>query len=116
MRRRITKLLTCPGCGVIVATAVYQRWPGDLVLTSLEGHRLHPMGGALQVRIAEQEAVEASSSTDREQARARLDFLERHLGELIYDLRCRNGHRIVRTMPQIVDAMRRTAGDWVSLQ
>lgn len=53
MRRRITKQLTCPGCGVIVATAVYQRWPGDLVLTSLEGHRLHPMGGGLQVRIAE---------------------------------------------------------------
>ena len=37
------------------------------------------------------------------------------MSELAYDLRCRNGHRVLRTVPQIVRAMRGSPGAWVSL-
>ena len=40
----------------------------------------------------------------------RADFVRRHLGELMYDLRCRNGHSTLRTMPQLVRALRRAGG------
>jgi hypothetical protein len=45
-----------------------------------------------------------------------VDFVRRHLGELMYDLRCRRGHRTVQTMPAIVRAMRQTPGGWVPIR
>ncbi len=41
-RRRISKQLICPVCGVVVADATYTRWPGDLELVSPEGTSLMP--------------------------------------------------------------------------
>jgi hypothetical protein len=34
----------------------------------------------------------------------------------VFELRCRNGHRTLRTMPQIVRAMRSSPGAWVDLR
>jgi hypothetical protein len=67
------------------------------------------------MRLAEQDLA-AAAAEDADQAQARLDFLNDHIGELIYDLRCRRGHSTLRTGPQIIRAMRRTAGRWVSLR
>src|SRR4051794_16714081 len=55
LRRQITKKLTCPACGAIIADATYRRWPSDLVLISVDGHLVQPIGVALQIRLAEQE-------------------------------------------------------------
>ena len=115
MRRRITKKLTCPACAAIVADATYQRWPSALVLVSVEGHLLQPMGVALQIRLAEQEVATGLSSPEQDAAEARLAYLRRHASELVYDLRCRNGHRVLRTMPQIVHLVRSAPGSWVTL-
>ena len=115
MSRPIRKELTCPACGLIVATAVYRRWPGTLTLTSFDGRPQAPMGSGLQRRLAEQELGSASPGAQRSEAEARLAFLDRNLGELTFDLSCRTGHRTLRTMPQIVRAVRRTPGAWVSL-
>jgi hypothetical protein len=112
-QRRITKQLTCPACGDIVATAVHTRWPGNLVLTSTDGARLQPESVALQIRMAQQE--QAAGGAVGVDARDRLEFLRRHVDELVYALRCRRGHATLRTAPQIVRAMRRTAGAWVPL-
>jgi hypothetical protein len=65
------------------------------------------------VRLVEQELVTAE---DAPQARARLDFVKLHIGELIYDIRCRRGHATLRTGPQIVRAVRRTPERWISLR
>jgi RNA polymerase subunit RPABC4/transcription elongation factor Spt4 len=113
VRRQISKQLTCPACGDIIAAAVYTRWLGNLVLTSTEGSRIQPEGGAVQVRRAQHD-LSAGSPADRAAVQDRLDFLNDHLSELIYDLRCRRGHSTLRTAPQIVRAMRRTPGDWVA--
>ena len=43
-------------------------------------------------------------------------FVRRHLGELMYDLRCRNGHSTLRTTPQLVRAVRHAQGRWVDLR
>jgi hypothetical protein len=112
--RRVRKELLCPGCSDIVATAVHTRWPGNLVLTSPEGYRLQPSSAAVQIRQTQQQLRDAAPG-DLHHAEDRLDFLHRHREELIYDLRCRRGHSVLRTAPQIVRAMHRTPGAWVSL-
>jgi hypothetical protein len=99
----VRKQLTCPACGVVMADATYRRWPGDLRLTSPDGARLQPEGGAVLLR----QVGAGGADPDRE------DYLRRHLGELFYDLRCRNGHRVLRTMPHLVRAIRRAGGRWV---
>ncbi len=98
--RKLGKQLLCPGCGDVLATAVHTRWPGNLELTAPDGTRLQPESAAVQLRRAEPQRVE---------------FLRRQLDELVYDLRCRRGHSTLRTMPQIVRAMRSTPGAWVPL-
>jgi hypothetical protein len=116
LRRRITKKLTCPACGAIVADATYRRWPSDLVIVSVDGHLVQPTGVALQIRIAEQEIAAAAGSPEQDAAEARLAYLRRNASELVYDLRCRNGHRVLQTMPQIVHRVRSSPGSWVTLR
>jgi hypothetical protein len=113
--RQVRKLLTCPGCGVVVAEAVLVAWLGKLELTSTEGRLLQPTAVWLQVGSAQQQLAAATSVAESLQAQSRLDFLRRNAGELVYDLTCRNGHSTLRTMPQLVRALRRTPGQWVSL-
>jgi hypothetical protein len=113
-RRHVQKELLCPACGDVLAAAVYTRWPGNLVLTSPGGYRIQPESVAVQIRLAQQDQA-ANGPATRLAARDRLDFLRRHGSELVYDLRCGRGHSTLRTAPQIVRAMRNTAGAWATL-
>lgn len=113
--RKVRKQLTCPACGVVLADALLAPWLSRLELTSLDGRILQPEGVGLQIRLTEQQLAAADSRAATEQARARLEFLRRHLEELVYDLRCANGHSTLQTMPQLVRAIRRTPGRWVSV-
>lgn len=112
--RRVSKQLTCSRCDDVVADVVYRPWAGSLTITSTEGYRIMPGGWAIQLRLAEQEV--AAAAEDRQEARARIDFLGRHFGELIYDIRCRRGHSTLRTEPQISRAVRHAKGRWVNLR
>ncbi|MDQ3765558.1 MAG: hypothetical protein M3460_30250 [Actinomycetota bacterium] len=114
MLRQVSKQLICPRCGDVVADAVYRPWVGSLTITSTEGHRIMPGGWALQLRLVQQDVASASDE-DLQEAQARLDFVRRQVGELIYDIRCRRGHSTLLTEPQIIRAMRRTPGRWVDL-
>jgi hypothetical protein len=112
-RPHLVKQLVCPRCGDVMADAEYRRFLPRLTLTALDGSPLPPTGGAVLVRLLEQEAARAPA-TDREEAERRLGPGHRQLGELLYDLRCPRGHRTVQTMPAIVRAIRRTPGRWVT--
>jgi hypothetical protein len=63
-------------------------------------------------RRAEQ-AMSTAAAADVEQARARLNFVVRHIIELIYEIHCVCERAILRTAPQITRPMRRTRGKWV---
>jgi hypothetical protein len=119
LRPKLEKSLLCPACGVVMADALVPRWPGSLleslVVSTPEGHRLQPMGVGVQVRIAQREVADAASARQRDEAEARVKYLKRNVSELVYDLRCRHGHRLLRTVPQIVRAMRDSPGAWVRL-
>ena len=107
-----TKQLLCPHCGGVVATAVYRRWPGMLRLTAQDGTQLPPESVALQLMRARARVAE----NPRDPAAAdRLVFLEDNVHELVFDLACRDGHSILRTMPQIVRAIRGASGPSVDL-
>jgi hypothetical protein len=112
MRWSISKELTCPTCGVVIADATYRRWPGNLVLVSPEGVQLQPESVAVQLRRV-QEGRSGDSPGGTDELDARVDYLRRHLEELVYDLRCRNGHSALRTMPRLVRAIRDARGQWV---
>lgn len=112
---RITKQLTCPACGVVIAEATYQRFPGNLVLTDADGALLRPEAAGLQERRAQTAIARAGSPAEEQRARDRLEFLRRHFGELVHDLRCRNGHSFLRTMPQLVRAVRDSTAQWVDV-
>ena len=112
---RVRKQLTCPACGTVMADAVLVPWLGRLELTSSEGHPLQPAGVGWQIRATEHQLARAATLAESELARARLEFLRRNVAELVYDLRCRNGHSTLRTMPQLVRAIRHAPGQWVSL-
>ena len=71
-------------------------------------------GWSVALRLVQPDITSASVE-DLEEAQARLDFVKRNIGELIYDIRCRRGHATLRTGPQIARALRRTPGRWVSL-
>lgn len=104
--RPVDKQLVCPACGVVVAGARYRPW-GTLALTSPEGAPLQPVsGGVLLLRQVEAEPGGAD----------RAAFVRRHLGELMFDLRCRNGHSTLRTLPQLARAVRRAGGRWADLR
>lgn len=111
----MTKQLLCPACGLLIGEASYQRWPGDLTLTSATGHRLPPTRVSLLTQLAEQEAAGAVTATARDQATSRLSFLRTHAGELVYDLACGAGHRTLVTMPRLVRAIRQSSGAWITV-
>lgn len=112
---RSSKQLTCPACGAVIAAATYRRFPPDLVLVDPDGARLQPENaGDLERRL--RAAVErAPSPAEAERARERLAFVRRNFGELVYDLHCRTGHSILRTMPQLARIVRDSAGQWVDV-
>ena len=109
----VSKQLTCPGCDEVVADVVYRPWAGRLTVISADGDPITPSRWAIQMRLAEQDLAAAAAEGV---AQARLDLLKSHIGELIYDIRCRRGHSTLRTGPQIIGALRRTPGRWVSLR
>jgi hypothetical protein len=111
----VRKQLTCPRCDDVVADVLYRPWTGTLTIVSTEGYQITPSGWAIQMRLVEQELA-AAAAEGVDQAQARLDFVRGNVGELIYDIRCRRGHSTLRTGPQIIRALRRTSGRWVSLR
>jgi hypothetical protein len=104
--RPVAKQLLCPACGVVLADARYRPFPGTLVLVSPDGAQLQPSTGGVLLR-----QVQAEPGGDD-----RVDFVRRHLGEILFELRCRNGHSTLRTLPQLVRAVRRARGRWVELR
>ena len=111
----MTKKLLCPRCGDVLADADYRPMVGSLALSAAEGNQLTPQMGAVHLRRAEQELASADSTAGADEARARLEFVRRYVGELMYDLPCHGGHYTLATAPQITRALRRAKGDWVSL-
>jgi hypothetical protein len=110
----VQKQLGCPACGELMAQVSSRLFPPVFVVHARDGSEVTPLSGAVLQRIAEQEMAAASGAA-RQEATARRDFVKRNSAELIYDLRCPNDHVTMRTRPQIVTAMRRTPGQWVSL-
>lgn len=114
--RRLTKQLMCGTCGDIIGEAVYRPWLASLVITAAQGgYRIQPTGAALQERLAEQAAAAAPSGPERQEQQRRAEFIARHVSEVIYAFTCPRGHRILMTEPQVIAAMRRTRGSWVTL-
>jgi hypothetical protein len=110
----LLKTLVCPACGDVIAHARYRRWPGDLTITAVGGHRVNPTAASVMRRIGERELAEATDALTRDRAQEKIEFIDRSSAELIYDLRCPRGHGMLRTAPQITRAMTRSAGEWVS--
>ena len=104
--RAVAKQLLCPACGVVIADARYRAFPGTLTLVAPGGAVLQPSSGAVLLRQVRAEP----GGEDR------VDFVERHLGEVLYELRCRTGDSTLRTLPQLVRAVRRARGRWVELR
>jgi hypothetical protein len=113
--RRVTKQLVCPACGALVGEATYRRWPPGLTVVSADGTNLAPQTAGTQERRAQTAVAAAASPGEAQRARDRLDFVRRHFGELVFELRCPNGHTTLRTMPQLVRTVRTAAGGWVDL-
>jgi hypothetical protein len=113
--RRVTKKLLCPQCGDVLADVDYRPVAGSLALCGPEGYQLTPQMGAVHLRRAEQELATADSTAGADEARTRLEFIRHHIGEVMYDLPCHQGHYTLATAPQITRALRRAKGDWVSL-
>ena len=111
----MTKKVLCPRCGDVLADADYRPIAGSLALSAPGGSQLTPEMGATHIQRAVQELASADSSAGADEARARLEFIRRHVGELMYDLPCHRGHKTLATAPQITEALRRAQGDWVSL-
>ena len=112
---RVIKKLSCARCGDVLADADYRPLAGSLTLIAPTGQQLTPELGAIHLRRAEQELTSASDSTGADEARTRLAFVQRNLGELMYDLSCHRGHYTLATAPQITKALRQATGDWASL-
>ena len=114
--KRVKKELMCAHCDALIGTATYRplvSW--RLTITSYDGAQITPVSGSVQLRIAEQQLVGAAPG-EQAHARWRVDFVNRNLPEVIYDLRCPRGHYTLVTEPQIARAMRRHAGEWVPLK
>ncbi len=115
--RRLTKQLTCGACGDMIGEAVYRPWLASLVITAAQGgYRIQPTAAALQLQLAEQAAAAAApGGPQRRELERRAEFIARHVSEVIYAFSCPRGHRILMTEPQVIAAMRHTAGSWVTL-
>jgi hypothetical protein len=70
-----------------------------LRITTPDGVLVPPVSGDLLLTMAEQ----------------RLDFIVRNAGDRLYDIKCPGGHYTLKTAPEITRAIRRAAGDQVSL-
>jgi hypothetical protein len=108
----ISKQVTCPACGDVLATAEYRRRPGWLELTSPRGERIAPTHGGVEVRLARQALADAGPA-DRARAEERLRYARAHVEELFCDLRCPRGHRTLVTGPHLVARLRRSPARWV---
>jgi hypothetical protein len=107
------KLLICPECGQVMATASWRLFRG-LRITAPEGFLVTPVSNDLLLRSTEQRLASASAA-DYPEAGRRRDFVLSHPGDRFYDLKCPNGHFTLRTAPQISGAIRRAPGDQVIL-
>jgi hypothetical protein len=112
----VSKQLICPRCGQVMAAAVFRGFSvfGALRITTLDGVLLPPVTGHLLLTIAEQR-LESASAEDYPEAKRRLDFIVRNAADRLYDIRCPGGHYTLKTAPEITRAIRRSAGNWVSL-
>ena len=111
----MTKQLICPRCGDVLGEAVYRPLGGWLTITDPAGRQLAPQEGAVHARRAEAALAAASSAAEEEQAQADLRFIKQHIGELMYDLPCHQGHHVLATAPQITRVLRQANGDWAEL-
>ena len=107
------KQLICPQCGQVMATATWRVF-GGLRITTPEGWLLSPVSGDLLLRTAEQRVASAAAE-DYPEAKRRRDFIVRNAGDRFYDIKCPAGHYTLKTGHEILRAIRRAAGDQVSL-
>ena len=105
MALTVTKQLICPQCDTVMAEASYRRFLPRLRVRTIDGVELPPESMELLLLRARDQAAED-----------RVTFLEDHLDEYVFDLRCRSDHSTLRTMPQIARAVRSTPGRWVDLR
>ena len=108
----VSKQLICPRCGQVMAAAVFRVF-GGLRITTPDG-LLPPVTGHLLLTIAEQR-LKSASAENYPEAKRRLDFIVRNAGDRLYDIKCPGGHYTLKTAPEITRAIRRAAGDQVSL-
>lgn len=113
---RVEKQLICLRCGDMIGEVVFRPLAWTLRITAPDGRELAPQTGAVQVRLAEQQVAAASSPGEEAEALARLKFIERHIGELMYDLPCPRGHHTMAIAPQITRAIRHSKDRRVWLQ
>ena len=109
----VSKQLICPQCGQVMAAAVFRVF-GGLRITTPDGVLLPPVTGDLLLTIAEQR-LKSASAEDYPEAKRRLDFIVRNSGDRLYDIKCPGGHYTLKTAPEITRAIRRAAGDQVTL-
>jgi hypothetical protein len=105
----VSKQLICPGCGQVMAAAVFRVF-GGLRITTPDGVLLPPVTGHLLLTIAEQR-LKSASAEGYPEAKRRLDFIVRNAGDRLYDIRCPGGHYTLKTAPEITRAIRRAAAD-----
>jgi len=115
-RLRVEKQLICLRCGDVIGDAVFRPLAWTLRITAPDGRELGPQTGAVHERLAEQQVAAASSPSETAEATARLRFVNRHIGELMYDLPCSHGHHTMAIAPQITRALRHSKGSTVRLQ
>jgi hypothetical protein len=113
---RVEKQLICLRCGDVIGDVVFRPLACTLRITAPDGRELGPQTGAMHERLAEQQVASASSPGEEAEAIARLKFVNRHIGERMYDLPCSRGHHTMAIAPQIARALRRSKGRTVRLQ
>ncbi len=85
-----------------------------LQLPELAARQLPDRARAHALQLARAKAHAAADPRDPAAA-DRLEFLKRHLEEMVFDIPCPNGHSLLRTMPQLARAIRHSPGEWVDL-
>lgn len=106
----VRKQLLCPGCDDILAEAEHRRWPPELTVLAPAGYEIMPRrSGAVQ------RDLEAGTLTSAGDEQALRSMLLTHHADLIYELTCPRGHRVIRAAPQITRAVRQADGQWVHL-
>ena len=80
--RRLTKQLTCPQCGDVVAEATYRPFPSSLRLTAPDRAPLQPTSSGVLVRLAQRQLADPEAPGHAE-AQNRLDYIRENLGELM---------------------------------